>query len=177
MFLKLVDEIVTMILSETDGYDTILEDNLGGVSTMMNLGRDRTAIATCKKVEYSAILDKRTCPLCKFLDGQVFEVNSPEYFKYMPRVHERCRCIYVYVGQEEVNPPDIKIKKPDAEMLKTHGHLIGTPETPVSETASLIKSMFVHGLVVEALKSTREQDKTNPVTNPEDNQNTSENPA
>jgi len=164
---KLVDDIVGLLqLNEGKEYDTILNDNLGGISTMINLGRDRTAVEKCKIAEYSAILDKKTCPLCKYLDGQVFKVGSSEYERYMPRIHDRCRCIYVYVGEEEGNQPKESFREPPPEIIKEHGQLIGKPNAPASETASLkniiapivMTSMILQPSEIKDLKATSTYD-------------------
>jgi hypothetical protein len=106
-------------------YDQILEDNMSGLSNMVNLGRDRTAIQSSRIAEYSVILDGATCPLCKDLDGNVYAVGSDAYYRYMPPQHGRCRCIYVYIGNDEANPPPITSKEPSKELVQKHGQLTG----------------------------------------------------
>jgi len=106
-------------------YDQILEDNMSGISNMVNLGRDRTAIQSSRIAEYSVILDGATCPLCKDLDGNVYEVGRDNYYRYMPPQHGRCRCIYVYVGNDEANPPQITDREPSRELVERHGQLTG----------------------------------------------------
>ena len=56
--------------------------------------------------EYSAILDHNTCETCYGLDGQEFEIDSPEYEQYTPPNADcdggaLCRCIWIYVGKAE----------------------------------------------------------------------------
>lgn len=56
--------------------------------------------------EYSAILDGNTCVPCGQADGQQFDVGSPEYVEMSPPLKDceggnQCRCIWVYVSQEE----------------------------------------------------------------------------
>jgi hypothetical protein len=66
--------------------------------------------------QWSAILDKVTCPLCKSLDGMV--VNSEEYRKYQAgKIHGNCRCIWVYISKEEVDAPEVDFKEPDKKIV------------------------------------------------------------
>lgn len=120
--MDLADRIVGKCFSESNPYNSILTDNLVAIGNMINVGRDRTAINHSNIAQYSAILDDVTCPLCEYLDGMYFEVGSKEYYKYMPRVHISCRCIYVYIGKDEVNQPKPNFKEP-SDTLKKLGHL------------------------------------------------------
>jgi hypothetical protein len=68
--------------------------------------------------QWSAILDKVTCPLCKSLDGMVVRVNSEEYRKYQAgKIHGNCRCIWVYISKEEVDAPEVDFKEPDKKIV------------------------------------------------------------
>lgn len=68
--------------------------------------------------QWSAILDKVTCPLCKSLDGMVVKVNSEEYRKYQAgKIHGNCRCIWVYISKEEVDAPEVDFKEPDKKIV------------------------------------------------------------
>lgn len=73
-----------------------------------NQGRD-VAIQTAAEegeVQYvvrSEVLDTNTCRACSFLDGEVFEVGTPDYERYMPPAEclggDRCRGFYVAIGE------------------------------------------------------------------------------
>ncbi len=74
----------------------------GAAHEAFNLGRNLavqsnpTAIARAVRSE---ILDKNTCAPCRELDGKEVEINSPEYFEFMPpnqcEGREQCRGFYV----------------------------------------------------------------------------------
>ena len=49
--------------------------------------------------QWSAVDD--ACPLCQFLDGKVISINHPDFSRFMPPLHDGCRCIRVYILDEE----------------------------------------------------------------------------
>jgi len=56
-------------------------------------------------VVYSSILEaSTTCDPCRHLDGEVFEVGTPDYFNNQPGAQcdggTNCRCIYIAVASE-----------------------------------------------------------------------------
>ncbi len=55
-------------------------------------------------VVYSSILDGTTCEPCRFLDTEVFEIGTPDYFNNQPGAQcdggTRCRCVYIPVTAE-----------------------------------------------------------------------------
>lgn len=57
--------------------------------------------------QYSAILDEKTCPICDDLDGKV--VDEAEYKRTLfdPPIHHHCRCIWVAILADELEPPAI----------------------------------------------------------------------
>ena len=57
--------------------------------------------------QYSAILDAKTCPTCLALDGKVVATNDPAYKQLMPPQHFNCRCIWVEILTDELDPPPI----------------------------------------------------------------------
>jgi hypothetical protein len=125
--MKWLDNIVdSILLQESDNYENILDDNsVVSTANMVNVGRNRAAIiARSKMAQFSAILDRRTCPLCKELDGMYVEVGSADHLEYTPPIHSKCRCIWVYIGDED-KMPTVNFKKPNQELIKKHGNLIG----------------------------------------------------
>jgi SPP1 gp7 family putative phage head morphogenesis protein len=107
-------------------FSSILSDAAASlIGDMINLGRDRAAeVAKAQLAQFSAILDDVTCELCEDLDGSIFQVGSPEYETFMPRIHHNCRCIYVYIDPEEEDPPAVTRVQIDDDEIKKHGTLI-----------------------------------------------------
>lgn len=61
-------------------------------------------------VEYSALLDDATCDACRSADGKVVKMGSGEYGRLQPpnrrcRGRSRCRCVYIYVLNDEPPQP------------------------------------------------------------------------
>lgn len=133
------------------GYDDIIQDQMSGLIGMVNLGRDRTAIKSCKKAEYYAILDKKTCPLCKELDGSVVKVGSLDHQNYMPPIHNRCRCIWVYFDEEESRQPEYNWNAIDEELVLQHGYLVGKNYIPREED-------ILTQIIREVLNDTQEKE-------------------
>lgn len=52
--------------------------------------------------QWSAILDFKTCPRCKFLDGRYFDVDDPVLLLIWPPLHSWGRCIMVGVLKSEL---------------------------------------------------------------------------
>jgi len=56
--------------------------------------------------QWSAILDGATCNYCTSMDGRIIGVEDKAFHEYKPgAVHFGCRCIWVAIMKEEVNPP------------------------------------------------------------------------
>jgi hypothetical protein len=78
------------------------------VATAFAMGRNKEAEAQKAVIEraiYSAILDGDVCDECEPLDGEEFEVGSPDYYASLPPNRRclsansgsnNCRCLYVY---------------------------------------------------------------------------------
>lgn len=49
--------------------------------------------------QFSAILDDETCDFCEAHDGQIAEVGQIIAFP----VHPDCRCIKIYIGEDEID--------------------------------------------------------------------------
>ena len=132
-------------------YDDIINDQMSGLANMVNLGRDRTAINSCKKAEYYAILDKRTCPLCEELNGSVVEVGSTEHQNHMPPIHNRCRCIWVYYDEQETNQPNYQWNDIDEELILQHGYLVGKNYIPTEDE-------ILGNIIKEIIESTQKEE-------------------
>lgn len=126
--MKWLDNIIDSILfQESDDYDDILDDNsVISTANMINVGRNRAAIiAGSRMAQYSAILDKKTCPLCRELDGMYVEVGSADHLEFTPPIHHKCRCIWVYIGREETMP-NVNFVRPNQKLVDKHGGLTNT---------------------------------------------------
>ena len=54
--------------------------------------------------------DKRVCPLCSSLEGNVYPVDSPEYGRIAPPIHISCRCNLSFITARE-RGVEARIKK------------------------------------------------------------------
>lgn len=45
--------------------------------------------------------DKRVCPLCASLEGNIIPVDSPEWGRVAPPLHLACRCVLSYLTADE----------------------------------------------------------------------------
>ena len=57
--------------------------------------------------QYSAILDERTCAICNDLDGKVVDEAEYKRTSFDPPIHHHCRCIWVEILIDELDPPVI----------------------------------------------------------------------
>lgn len=57
--------------------------------------------------QYSALLDNRTCKTCEALDGKVLAEAEYKNTIYDPPLHMGCRCIWVAIMADELEPPPI----------------------------------------------------------------------
>lgn len=69
-----------------------------------NMGRDLAGrnLVNAEMATYTAIMDKRTCNICRSLDGMRIDLRDEAgkllYEKYSPPQHVSCRCIFLYHG-------------------------------------------------------------------------------
>ena len=84
-----------------------------------------------KRVQYTAIMDSATCPLCGGLHGMVVPADSPIVGKYSPPLHYFCRCIWMPITQAEIDNPRVA----DTELSRDSN--TGKPYTSDGLTASL----------------------------------------
>ena len=78
----------------------------------VNAGREsgfREIIDIVGAFQWSAILDEKTCPNCRELDGKYFEPDDPQLQIIKPPLHPNCRCILVAVLKEEVKAFPVKV--------------------------------------------------------------------
>jgi len=80
------------------------------VSQAINRGRQDVFDEYKGKIEvyqYSAILDRKTCPLCEKLDGAVLSEDEYKKTRIVPPLHFLCRCIWVAVLKTDPNVPEV----------------------------------------------------------------------
>lgn len=71
--------------------------------------------------QWSAVLDSALCPMCEELDGMTTEINSDFYNEFTPgNMHPNCRCVWVYITKDEVNPPEVDAERPDDELINSY---------------------------------------------------------
>lgn len=88
--------------------DTISLTGSTVVSMGVNKGRKDLFDANADEIygyQYSALLDNRTCPTCEALDGKVLTEAEYKNTEYDPPIHYYCRCIWVAIMKDEMDPP------------------------------------------------------------------------
>ncbi len=81
------------------------------IAEAINLGREEGFDDIKNQIgayQWSAILDDRTCRICKSLDGTYFEPGDPALAELKPPIHPNCRCILVAVLKEELEKFPVK---------------------------------------------------------------------
>jgi len=87
--------------------ETIIRTNATDAFNAGRLAQARENLDYLSGFEYSAVIDQRTTDVCQFLDGKVFEVNSPYLDTLRPPRHYNCRSVLVPLT------PDIDIADED----------------------------------------------------------------
>ena len=89
--------------------NTLMTSIVVNIAEALNLGREEGFHTIRKQIgayQWSAILDRRTCKICKYLDGKYFEPGDPAISELKPPIHPNCRCLLVAILKEElVNYP------------------------------------------------------------------------
>ncbi len=82
------------------------------------------------RVQFSAILDDATTPICRHLDGKIFWARGPHAHRFTPPLHINCRSIWIEVGDDEAGSVDAFDPNDAAlpELVKS-GHFIDDKET------------------------------------------------
>jgi len=55
---------------------------------------------------WSAILDKKTCPLCRSLDGKVINASDRAFSTFHPPIHQNCRCLWIGICEDDPHIPE-----------------------------------------------------------------------
>lgn len=53
--------------------------------------------------QYSALLDRRTCELCRKLDEKVIPIEHTDLARFTPPIHHNCRCLWVWITRDEAD--------------------------------------------------------------------------
>jgi len=67
---------------------------------------------------WSAILDRRTCPLCRSLDGKVIDASDKRFSTFHPPIHQNCRCIWIGICQDDPYIPPIDWPPISSDLLQ-----------------------------------------------------------
>ncbi len=75
--------------------------------------------------QYCATMDEETCPLCRFLDGRIIEMDHPDFREFSPqlhphlpgRTHGKCRCFWTYLSKKEEPRPVVNWVRPPQELI------------------------------------------------------------
>lgn len=107
-----------------DGNPQLRSAVMVTVAESINIGRSSAAKQIgIQGAQWSAVLDSKTCPLCSELDGQVIHVDDPDFDLFRPPAHNGCRCVWVYILDEEENV-EFDWKTPHEADVKKYGHII-----------------------------------------------------
>lgn len=83
---------------------------IAAVSVGINKGRQDVFDSFADDIygyQYSAILDQNTCQTCRGLDGKVLNYAAYKSTSYKPPIHFSCRCLFVAIMKDELDPPPI----------------------------------------------------------------------
>lgn len=103
--IKAIGQVFVGYYSDNVGLAAIASASIG-----VNKGRKDVFEASKSDIygyQYSALLDNKTCPTCERLDGKVLSEAEYQRTEYDPPIHFSCRCIWVAIMADEVDPPDI----------------------------------------------------------------------
>ena len=95
------------------------------VSESFNFGRNQGAkVDLIELAQYSAVLDNVTCPLCRFMDKKIIQVDNPDFQKFTPPIHANCRCIWVMLNPKQAGQASVTWERPPQELIDRHGQLV-----------------------------------------------------
>jgi len=95
------------------------------VAGAINTGRNHLGTRMgARYAQRSEILDERTCPLCRAIDGMVARTDSREFKKYRGLVHNNCRGIWAFILPEEEPEPQETWQDPPKDLEEEFGNLL-----------------------------------------------------
>lgn len=110
---KSLGDLAPKIAKEGAGYIT---------GRVINLGRqDAAQEFKVNTASWSAILDTKTCPLCKYLDGMRIAIDDPDYLIFTPgELHPWDRCIRIFLTTDDPDSGDYTWETPPLELVLDH---------------------------------------------------------
>lgn len=90
--------------------DNVLVGATAFIAQSINWGRAdvfSTYKNSVQSYQYSAVLDRSTCEICADLDGTVVDEAEYASTQWQPPIHFNCRCIWVAIMNNEIEPPFI----------------------------------------------------------------------
>ena len=111
--MKQLEPLVAPILGELDAagrrvnpghrLETIVRTNLADAfnQARMSAFTDPELDGFVEALEYQAILDSRTSPFCRAMDGKVYPINDPIWRNATPPNHFNCRSLLVAVTEAD----------------------------------------------------------------------------
>lgn len=101
-----LDEVVSRISEETDSYSIPQLNTIVRTTTFEAINEARYNFFNSPELggfvealEYSAILDGRTSPICQELDGKIYPSDSDMWQTYRPPNHFNCRSLLIAVTE------------------------------------------------------------------------------
>lgn len=103
------EEIAAIVRQDVSDKQSKIIDSTVAVAVISAITQgvtfvQQTYVNKIKAYQYSAILDKRTCPFCRALDKKIIRKEDPAYFRLMPPQHFGCRCRWVEITIAEDDP-------------------------------------------------------------------------
>lgn len=109
--LGIVETVEAIIKAVLDYFGIhVKPGNAAAVSNFINIGRAATFTAYADEIdryEYSAIMDENTCKTCAALDSAVVDPEEYATTQWQPPIHFYCRCIWIAILKNELEPPEI----------------------------------------------------------------------
>jgi SPP1 gp7 family putative phage head morphogenesis protein len=103
--IRLLGGMFSDYYSKNAGLTAIASASIG-----VNKGRKDVFDANANEIygyQYSALLDNKTCSTCEALDGKVLSEADYQRTSYDPPIHLSCRCLWVAIMRDELDPPEI----------------------------------------------------------------------
>ena len=94
---------------------------MSNVAEAVNMGREETFKDIDNEIGYyswSAILDRKTCSRCEWLDGRNFTKETIAFSGIKAPIHLHCRCILFAVLKEETHTKPVVFTELSTDMIR-----------------------------------------------------------